>query len=64
MLSHQLYTVIWLLNGVIALYAYPTINLPFLFGKYLTCELFNILFEDWCENKCLMCVEDTNIYII
>ncbi|XP_014090622.3 uncharacterized protein [Bactrocera oleae] len=33
MLSHQLHAVIWLLNGVIALYAYPTINLPFLFGS-------------------------------
>ncbi|XP_028895849.2 uncharacterized protein LOC105211939 isoform X2 [Zeugodacus cucurbitae] len=31
MLSHQLHAVIWLLNGVIALYAYPTIKLPFLF---------------------------------
>uniref|UniRef100_A0A0K8W5U2 Uncharacterized protein n=1 Tax=Bactrocera latifrons TaxID=174628 RepID=A0A0K8W5U2_BACLA len=33
MLSQQLHAVIWLLNGVIALYAYPTINLPFLFGS-------------------------------
>ncbi|XP_053945355.1 uncharacterized protein LOC128854919 isoform X1 [Anastrepha ludens] len=32
MLLHRLHTVIWLLSGVIGLYAYPTINLPLLFG--------------------------------
>uniref|UniRef100_W8C6S0 Uncharacterized protein n=1 Tax=Ceratitis capitata TaxID=7213 RepID=W8C6S0_CERCA len=32
MLLHRLHAVIWFLSGVIGLYAYPTINIPFLFG--------------------------------